>query len=202
MKDILTKNNIAILLFVIFLSATGYLIYSINSDIIIGNYRIIISKEYKPIGKEIGNLKIRDTYNKVDQIEDNFYFDTDFIDKLKTFTFKEASYFTYWDLQKNEEIESWQFKLENNSSQSLVITTNPPINNPIYLQNAYNPQETQIRGNKIVITQKEKKSSILLISNNINQRTHKGIQNDVFIWIDGENISCEEAVVIASAFLN
>ncbi len=63
------------------------------------------------------------------------------------------------------------FKYDNVNEHSLLITTNPPINKPVYLEKNTNPKEISIGKNKIVYTNKDKYTSIMLLSTNLNQKT-------------------------------
>lgn len=145
--------------------------------------------------KELGR------YINSDELKKDTSINSLFIEELNQYTFKQASHISYFDLEKKEEIDSWEFKFENIKAQSIVITTNPPINNPIYLAEDSKPQQIEIGPNKILLTQNGKYISMLLKSNIFNNITSGRKENNVMVWIDGNNISKDDAIAISKVFV-
>lgn len=201
MSGFLIKNKITIAVVVIMVVVIGVIIYT-NSAIRIGDYRVIITEEYKPIGKVLGGNEVLFRYDESDVMEEKSFSPPEFIERLeaKGYSLKNAVHHLYDDLEKEEKINSWTFILENDKSQSLHITTAPAIRNPVYLQEEYNPQEWIIKDNKVIIMQKGMNSTVFLHSYDENNEKYEGMQQHMILWIEGKNLSNEEALAVAEMF--
>lgn len=192
MRNPVKRKIFVILIVIVVVVLIAAVFYIDNRGIYIGNYKVILTKEYRPIGKGVNNFKEISRYTNLDELMTNNTINTSFIEKLKQYTFKQASHISYYDLEQNKQMDSWEFKFENNNSQSLVITTNPPINNPVCLKENPKPEQIKIGNDNLMLTQNGSHTSMFLTSDTINLP-----KNNTIVWIDMNNISKADALAIS-----
>lgn len=202
MKKNLTKKSLISIFLVLLITITG-VSYMVIKNNYIGDYKIVVtngSQNGPTIGKQVSEYKILESFSSLDELTKNNKNFT-FFEELNPFKLSKASHISYYDLETKKNYNSWEFRFENNEdNSSFVITTYPPINNPVYLKTTYNPRKIKIGNTKILVVHpKEEILGVLLNSEKVDLSSEKNTTAP--IWIDAINLSEDKIITITKLFI-
>lgn len=165
----------------------------------IGNYEIVYSQNYKPIGKQgIEGMKKLATYKNLSELREDPAIDSSFLDSLKEYNLERAVHFNY--IEQGKIIDSWDFILNGNIPNQIRITINPARNNPIHIRYAWNPERIKIGSSEILLYQGAA-TTFFLEDEHVNSIIKGKKGSKATVWMDGKNLTRKEALEIARVFI-
>ena len=198
------RNKLYILLLAFVIITTGILMITQKEQeegesFYIGDFHVIFSKDYKPIGKEVEQAEEIGTYRTLEDLKMLSSIDTSFIDELSQYDFQNAH--SYTKLHQGKKVNSWGFHLKNDSTEkSLIIFINPGFHNPIYIRESANPQRIKLGSEEILLFHPISSTTIFLAGDHLDSLFKAEENEKTTAWIEAYNLTEEEALEVARVF--